>query len=137
MFDPVEETLNQVAWAIDPAREREALLAIRVCRDVGPGFFRGGDSADGIAVIAFVAEQRRSFRHDFQQSFGLLTVVDLTACQPQCEETTVSVNKGMDLAREAASGASHAAICGSPSLPVALCWWTRTQVESIMTMSPS
>ena len=75
-------------------------------------------------------------RHGFQQGLGFLTVVDLAAGQSQRDGTTVSVNEGMDLAREAASGTSHAAIIGSPFLPVAPCWWTRTQVESIMTISP-
>jgi Zn-dependent M28 family amino/carboxypeptidase len=66
----------------------------------------------------------------------LLTVVDLSACQAQGNGTTVSVNEGMDLAREAASGTSRAAIIGVPYLPVAPCWWTRTQVESIIPIAP-
>jgi hypothetical protein len=36
--------------------------------------------------------------------------VGLTAGQVQGDGTTVSINEGMDLAREAASGTSHAAI---------------------------
>jgi hypothetical protein len=46
-----------------------------------------------------------------------------------------SVNERMDLAREALGNVpcrDH-----DPPLPVAPCWWTRTQVESIMTISPS
>jgi hypothetical protein len=63
--------------------------------------------------------------------------MDLTTRQPQGDGTTISVNEGMDLARKAAPGTSHAAIAGPPFLPVAPCWWTRTQVESIITISPS
>jgi hypothetical protein len=43
----------------------------------------------------------------------------------------------VDLAGEPATRTSHAAIVAAPLFPVAPCWWTRTQVESIMTMSPS
>src|SRR5690606_32151986 len=78
-----------------------------------------------------------AFGHGVEQGLGFLAVVNLTAGQAQGNGTTVSVNEGMDLAREAASGTSHAAISGSPFLPVAPCWWTRTQVESIITISPS
>lgn len=63
--------------------------------------------------------------------------MDLSAGQSERDGTTVSVNEGMDLAHEAASGTAHAAIIGSPFLPVAPCWWTRTQVESIITILPS
>lgn len=63
--------------------------------------------------------------------------MDLSAGQAQGDGTTISVNEGMDLALEAASGTFHAAIIGSPFLPIAPFWWTRTQVESITTISPS
>lgn len=84
-----------------------------------------------------IRQQRGTLRHGIEQGLGFLAVVDLTASQAQRDGTTVSVNEGMDLAREAASATAHAAIIGSPFLPVAPCWWTRTQVESILTISPS
>lgn len=62
-------------------------------------------------------QQRGALGHRIQQGFGFLAVVDLTASQAQGDGTTVSVNKDMDLAREAASGTSHAAIIGPPFFP--------------------
>ena len=64
-------------------------------------------------------------------------LVDLATGQAQRDGTAISVNEGMDLAREATSGTSHAAISSSPFLPVAPCWWTRTHLESIITISPA
>ena len=73
----------------------------------------------------------------FEQGFGLLAVVDLSAGQAQGDGATVRVDERMDLAGEAASRTSHAAIVSIPFLPVAPCRCTRTQVESIITISPS
>lgn len=48
-----------------------------------------------------------------------------------------ALNEGMDLAREVGSETSDATITGLPCAPAAPCWWTRTQVEPIITISPS
>lgn len=110
MLDAVEEALDKVPLPVEPAGERKALLAVGARRDVGPGILAGGGFANGVAVVAFVGEQRRALRQSFQQGLGFLAVVDLTAGQAQGDGTTVSINEGMDLAREAASGTCHAAI---------------------------
>lgn len=136
VLDAVEESLNEVALPIEPAREGKALLAVGARRDVGPGILAGSGFSDGVAVVALIGKQRGALGHRIKQGFGFLAVVDLTASQAQGDGTTASINEGTDLAREAASGTSHAAIIGSPFLPVAPCWWTRTQLESIITISP-
>ena len=56
--------------------------------------------ADGIAVVALVAEQRRSFGHGVEQRLGFQAVVNLAAGQAQVDGPAVSVHKGMNLARE-------------------------------------
>ena len=50
----------------------------------------------------FVGQQRSTFGHGIEQSFGSLAVMDLTAAQAQRAGATVSIDKGMDLARKAA-----------------------------------
>jgi len=122
VLDPVEEAFDEVALPVEPAREGKTLLAVGARRDVCPSVLGGSSFADGVAVVSPVGEQRCAIGHGIEQSFGLLAVVDLAAGQSQRNGTTVSVNEGMDLAREAASGTSHATICGSPFLPVAPCW---------------
>ncbi len=61
----------------------------------------------------------------------------LAAGHSQGDGAAFCIDECMDLAGEAATGTSHAAIFRAPFFPVAPCWWTRTQVESIMTMSLS
>ena len=59
-----------------------------------PRRFGGGGFTNGVAVVAFVGEQYRTFRHGIEQGFGLLTVVNLTAGQSQRNRTTISVKRG-------------------------------------------
>ena len=57
LFDPVEESLNEVPLPINPAREHEGALAVGLRRNVGPGLSLGGLGPDGIAVITLVGQQ--------------------------------------------------------------------------------
>lgn len=122
MLDAVEEAFDQIALPVEPGREGEALFAVGARRDIGPGVLAGGDFPDGVAVVALVGQQRGALGHGVEQGLGFLAVVDLTAGQSQGNGTAISVNEGMDLAREAASRTSHATISGSPFFPVAPCW---------------
>jgi hypothetical protein len=79
VLDAVEEALVNVPLPVEPAGERKALLAVGARRDVGPGILAGGGFANGVAVVAFVGEQRRALRQSLQQGLGFLAVVDLTA----------------------------------------------------------
>lgn len=63
VLDAVEEPLDEIALAIDPAREGEALLAIGARGDVCPSVLTGGGFTDGIAVISIIGQQCSAFRH--------------------------------------------------------------------------
>ena len=78
---------------------RACLVALEV-EEVVSGSSR---LADGIAVVALVAEQRRSFGHGVEQRFGFQAVVNLAAGQAQIDGPAVSVHKGMNLARESSA----------------------------------
>jgi len=137
LFDSVEEALDRVALAVNPARKGKALLAVRLRRNVRPGFPLRRLGTDGIAVVALVGEQDVALAEGVGQSLRLLAVGNLPGSQPQSDWAAFRIDEGVDLAGEPAAGTSHAAIVCAPLFPVAACWWTRTQVESIMTMSPS
>lgn len=137
MFDPVEEPFDEIALPIEPGGKGETALAIGLRRDVGPGFPFDRLGADGVAVIAPVGQQDVAFAEVLDQRFGLGAVGDLARGQAEGDGAAFGINERVDLAREPATGTSHAAIISTPFFPVAACWWTRTQVESIMTMSPS
>lgn len=137
MFDPVEEAFHEIALPIDPVGKGEAAFAVGLRRDVGPGFPFGRLGADGVAVVAPVGQQDVACAEVLDQRFGLGAVGDLAPGQAEGDGPAFGVDERVDLAREPATGTFHAAIISTPFFPVAACWWTRTQVESIMTMSPS
>lgn len=136
LLDTIEEALDEVSLFVEPWREGEALLAVGSIGNVGSDVPCRSGVADSVAVISFVAQQGCAFGNGFDQRFSLTGVVDLPASQSQADRASVSIDKGMEFAGEAAPGTSHATIAASPFLPVAPFWWTRMQVESIITSSP-
>lgn len=62
--------------------------------------------------------------------------MNLPTRQSQADRTSISVDKTMEFGRKADPGTSDAMITGSPFLLFAPCWWTRMQVEAILTNSP-
>lgn len=58
MLDAVEETLDEISLAINPAAEAEGLSAIILCRNVRPGFPTFGEGSDGIRVIGLIGQER-------------------------------------------------------------------------------
>lgn len=137
VLDPIEEPFHQVPLPIDPEGKGEAALAVGLRWDIGPSLPFGRLGADGVAVVALVGQQDVAFAETVDQRFGLGAVRDLARGQAEGDGPAFSIDERVDLAREPATGTSHAAIISTPFFPVAACWWTRTQVESIMTMSPS
>lgn len=136
LLDAVEEAFDEVPLFIEPRREGEALLAVGSIGDVGPDIPGCGRFADGVAVIPLVPQQGCAFGNGLDQRLGLAGIVDLPAGQSEADRASVSVDKSVEFAGEAAPGTSHATIATSPFLPVAPFWWTRMQVESIITNSP-
>ena len=136
LFDPAEKTFDQIALAVKPRRKPEPLLAVGFVGNVGPDVPCRRSLADGVAVVALVSQQCGALRNGLDQRLGLASIVDLAAGQSQADRTSISVDKSVELGRKAAPGTSHAMIAGSPFFAVAPCWWTRTQVESIITSSP-
>lgn len=80
-------------------------------------FLAAAARTDSVAVAALVHQQGCAFGHGIKQGLGFPAVGDLATGQEQCDGATVSVNEGMDLAREATSGTSHAAIIGALARP--------------------
>lgn len=91
------------------------MLAIGAVRNVGPDVFARRLLADGVAVIALVAQERGPLGDGLDERFGFACVVDLPASQAQADRTSFSVDKSVDLAGEAAPGTSQAMIGRSPS----------------------
>lgn len=112
------------------------MLAVGSIGNVGPNVSGSSGLTDGVAVISFVPQQGCALGNGLNQRFGFTGIMDLPAGQSQADRASVSIDKSMEFAGETAPGTSHATIAASPFLPVAPFWWTRMQVESIITSSP-
>lgn len=140
---------------VNPPREGKGALAVGFWWYVVPSLSLCGFGADGVAVVALIGQQDVTFTKAADQQFGLGAIGDLVAGQAEGNRAAFGVDERVDLAREPAAGApyaaipailqiagafvcsAHAAIVSIPFFPVAACWWTRTQVESIMMILPS
>jgi hypothetical protein len=114
LFGPVEEALNEIALAVEPRRESEALLAVGPVGNVGPDISDGRSLANGGAVVALVAEQGGPVGNGLDQRFSFTSVVDLPTCQSQADRTSISVDKSVEFGRKTAPGTSRAMISRSP-----------------------
>jgi len=71
-----------------------------------------------------------------EQTVSSLPIMALSGGQAQPDREALPVDDRMDFGRESTSGATEAMI-SIPLFAVAACWWARTDVLSIVWMSPS
>ena len=105
MFDDIKETLDEVALAV------EGEIAIALDQPVGFGRDDRGDVAfrkevdQSICVVGFVGQE--SLRVDLiQQRFSLAEVGGLPGRQREADGIAQSIDDGVDLRGQSASGAS-------------------------------
>ena len=70
-----------------------------------------------------------------EQVVGSLPVMTLPGGQAQSDREALRIDDRVDFGREAASGATETMI-SIPFFAVAACWWARTDVLSIIWISP-
>lgn len=137
LLDLVEEPFDEVALSVDPGREDKGSRAVGFGWNIGPSLPLGGFGADSVAVIALVGQQNGTLTEIFHQGIGLGTVGHLPGGQAEMDGAAFGIDECVDFTGKPPTGTSHAAIVSSPFFPVAACWCTRTQVLSIITISPS
>lgn len=71
-----------------------------------------------------------------EQRVGDLPIMCLACGQTEPDREALRVDDDVDLGREPAAGSTETVIC-TPFFAVAACWWARTEVLSIIWMSPS
>ena len=71
-----------------------------------------------------------------EQIIGGLPIVALSSSKAQSDWEALRIDDRVDFGREPASGATETMI-SIPLFAVAACWWARTEVLSIIWMSPS
>ena len=136
MLELAEEAFDLIALAVERLREAGPPLAVGLGRDVGNSALALDQVADGVAVISLVAQYDGARFEPIEQFQCGRRIVRLTRRQAEPEREALPVDDRVDLGRETASGATETMI-STPLFAVAACWCARTEVLSIIWMSPS
>ncbi|MCW2396651.1 hypothetical protein M2343_003067 [Sphingobium sp. B8D3B] len=135
MFEFGEEALDQIALTIEPLAEARLPLSIGFGRDIGRGALFLDQRADAISIVGFVGEHDRVGLKLVEQIVRDLAIMCLPSGQAEPDREALRINDRVDFGREPASGATETMI-SIPLFAVAACWWARTDVLSIIWMSP-
>jgi len=137
MLEFREEPLDQISHFVALRAEGGWIVTNTERADVGERALFSQLGADGVTVVGAISEQNRAFTNPTHHCLEGLAVMGLAGRQFQRDRQAVAVDDGMDFGRIPAAGTAHA-IAEPPFLsPLAPCWWTRTEVESIICTRPS
>ena len=136
VLELVEVSLSVVAIAVEKRAEGRLPLAVQHGADVGPCPSRGEVLAQVIGVVGAVCEQDLAFADAAQHVLSAAPIMRLALGQLDGDRQPIGVDESVDLGGQSAAGAAHAAF-RPPFLPLAACWWTRTDEELIICKSPS
>src|SRR5215468_1159778 len=109
VLQPIEETLNEVAEAVEERAEHWNVHPACLRLDVGPAAPPGHFLAQSIAVVGAVCEQDLAFADHAQHTGSAGAVMGLTFGQLQQNRESIGIGKGVDLRGQAAPRAPHAA----------------------------
>ena len=109
VFDDVEETFDQVAFAVEREVAITLDLAIRFWRDDNLDLAGFKARNEAVRIIALAGEQGRRL-YLGGQNFRLLDVMDIAAGQAEHQRIAKCVNHGVDFGRETTPGAAYGLI---------------------------
>jgi hypothetical protein len=92
--------------------------------------------ADAVGVVGLVGQHEGAWTKTVEQRVGDLPVMRLPRRSGRAELGAPRIDDDMDLGREPVARSPETVIC-TPLFAVADCWWARTEVLSIIWMSPS
>lgn len=131
VFELAEEALDQVAFAVEPFGKARLPLSVNLGRNVGRGALLLDQRAEAISVVSLVGQHDRAGAEMVEQLVSDLAVMRLASGQPKPDREALRVDDGVDFGREPAARATETVI-STPLFAVAACWWTRTEVLSII-----
>ena len=131
-----EEALDEVALAVETLAEARFPFPIGFGRNVGRGSLLLDQCADAVGIVSLVGQHDRVRAEMIEQRFSGLAIMRLTSGQTEPDREPLRIDDRVDFSREPAPGATETMI-SIPLFAVAACWWARTEVLSIIWMSPS
>src|SRR4051812_48085161 len=108
MLDLAEETLDEVAIAVEEGAESRRVDPSRYGLDVGPGAALRQAHAEGVTVIGAVGEQDLAGAEAVEHVASASAVTGLALGELERDRIAIGVDEGMDLGRQSASRAPHA-----------------------------
>ncbi len=136
MLERAEEALDPVALAVECFAEARLPYTIALGRDVGRGALLLDQRADAVGIVGLVRKDDGARPEAIEQLVCDLSVVRLAGGQAEPERKALRIDDRVDLGRETAPGATETMI-STPLFAVAACWCARTEVLSIIWISPS
>ncbi|ESZ55905.1 hypothetical protein X729_24980 [Mesorhizobium sp. L103C131B0] len=136
MFQLGEEALDQITLAVEPFAESRFPAPIAFRWDVGRCTLLLDQGADAIRIVGLVAQHDGAGAEVVEQLICDLTVMRLSGGQAEPDGKPLRIDNDVDFRREPAARSTETVIW-PPFFAVAACWWARTEVLSIIWMSPS
>src|SRR5208337_617918 len=135
MLELVEETLNQIAFAVEGEIACARGFSVRFGWDDwgDRSIVEGGD--EGVGVEGLVGDQSAG-RDGFDQRFGTSEIVILARAEHHLDGIAEGIDERVNLGRQSAAGSADGLRTVFFWAP-ALCWWARTIVASIIMYSLS
>lgn len=127
---------DQVPLAVEPSTEVGLRPSVGPGRDVGERALLAERCPDAVGIVCLVRKHDCSATNMAKQIVSGLTVMALPGGQARPDRKALRVDNRMGFGREAASGTTETMI-SIPLFAVAACWRARTDVLSIIWMSPS
>jgi len=131
-----EEALNQVPLAVQPCAEVRFRSPVGLGWDIGERPLFSERRADAIDIVSLIRQYDCSSPNMVEQFVGSLAIMALPSGQAQPDREALPIDNRVDFGREATSGTTETMI-SIPLFAVAACWCARTEVLSIIWMSPS
>lgn len=129
LLELAEETLDQVATAIEVGRHAALQAHAALGRNVGLAAPRGHPFDQRQAVVSAIGNHGAG-RQRVEQDRGYRLVRGLAGRDVETDRQPILINDGMDLGAQSATRTADGVIL-APLFPPAACWWARTMELSI------
>ena len=130
MFELVEESLDEVALAIEVSIDGALDLAIALGWDVGASAGAGDQIDQVLPVVAAIGDHVAGLHRPVQQCWSRCLVGGLAGGEQQPDGQAALIDQGVDLGAQSSTRTADGVI-RAPFLPPAACWWARMMELSI------
>jgi len=137
MLEFVEEAFDEIALSVETFVEGRQVDAVGHEPDVGAGTAHSEALAQGIGVVTAIAQEHIATAERAQHVVSTASVMGLAFGEFEKDRQATGIDEGVDFGRQPTARATHATGSRRFFWPLAACWCTRIEEESIIWMLPS